>query len=82
MFAGAVPAGVPELPADLEGHDGLAGAGRHGEQLPPLASEDAFHGPVDGDLLVVARALADGVIHGGEQARGGDRRPQMPLPAR
>ena len=30
-IVGAIPTGLPELPADLEGDDGLAGAGRHRE---------------------------------------------------
>ena len=46
----------PELPADLERDDGLAGAGRHREQHAALPLQDGLHGAVDGDLLVVARA--------------------------
>ena len=66
----AVPAGGPELPADLEGDDGLAGAGRHREQQPPVALENGFDGAVDRDLLVVALALPDGMIGGREQPAG------------
>ena len=61
---------VPELPAELERHGGLAGAGGHGEQQSPLALEDGFHGPVDGDLRVVPLALADFVVERREQAVG------------
>ena len=68
VFAGAVPPGRPELPADLESHHGLAGAGRHGEQDALLALEDGLDRPVDGDLLVVAGAFAGEVIEWGEQA--------------
>ena len=80
VFAGAVPAGVPELPADLEGDDGLAGAGGHGEQDAPLALQDGLDGAVDGDLLVVARGLAGS---GGRRASAAARRCSSvePLPA-
>ena len=71
MLAGAVPAGVPQLPADLERDGGLAGAGRHREQqAPPVALEDGLDGAVDRDLLVVALALADRVIERREQPVG------------
>ena len=78
MLARAVPARVPELPADLEGDDGLAGAGRHREQQPRSPLQDRLDGAVDGDLLVVARALADRVVEGREQPVGG-RRSLKPL---
>src|SRR5687768_14000447 len=32
-LAGGIPARVPELPTDLEGDRGLAGAGGHGQKL-------------------------------------------------
>ena len=32
-----IPAGVPQLPTDLKGHGGLAGAGGHGEQLAAIS---------------------------------------------
>ena len=70
MLAGAIPAGVPELPADLKGDGGLAGAGRHREEQAALPLEDGLDRAVDGDLLVVALALADGVIARREQALG------------
>ena len=72
MCAGSIPAGVPQLPANLEGHGRLAGAGGHGEQLALAAAEDAFHGAVDGDFLVVAFAFAHRMVHGREQTGGGD----------
>ena len=71
MLASAVPARGPELPADLEGDDGLAGAGRHREQHARLALQDRLDGAVDGDLLVVARRLAGSVVAGREQPVGG-----------
>ena len=70
---GAVPAGTPELPADVEGHHGLARPCGHGEEEAPPPLEDGFHGAVDGDLLVIALARADGVIGRREQAVGGLR---------
>ena len=57
VFAGRGSSGTPELPADLERDHGLAGAGCHGQQHPLLALEDRLDGAVDGDFLVVARAL-------------------------
>ena len=53
----ALAAGFPELPHDLHGHEGLARAGGHSdeESLPIL--DGTLDGAVDGDLLVVARAL-------------------------
>ena len=75
VLARAVPPRVPQLPADLEGHDGLAGAGRHGEQHAALALEDGLHGAVDGDLLVVARALAAEVVGRRQQPVRRFRRP-------
>ena len=62
ILARAVPAGRPQLPANLEGDDRLAGAGRHGEQQAALALEDRLDRPVDRDLLVVALALPDRMI--------------------
>ncbi len=65
-----IPARVPELPADLEGHHCLTSTRRHGEQDAPRALQDRLHGPVDGDLLVVARGIAgDMVIRGQELVR-------------
>ena len=82
VLARAVPAGSPELPANLEGDGGLAGAGGHREQQPRLALEDGLDGAVDGDLLVVPLALADVWLKGvsSRSARLRDRR--CPLPAR
>ncbi len=71
VLAGAIPASGPELPADLEGDGGLAGAGRHGDQQAPTASENALDHAIDGDLLVVALPLADRVVERREKP-GGD----------
>ena len=51
VLAGAVPAGVPEFPTDLEGDGRFSRAGRHGEQLADDSQDDAFDGAVDRDLL-------------------------------
>src|SRR5439155_26052434 len=53
ILTGPVPADVPQLPANLEGHDGLAGSRRHSEQDPALTLENGLHFAVDGNLLVV-----------------------------
>jgi hypothetical protein len=71
ILAGAVPARGPELPADLEGDGGLAGAGRHGDQQAPPASENALDHAIDGNLLVVALPLADRIVERREEP-GGD----------
>ncbi len=60
----------PELPADLKGDEGFAGAGGHGEQDAAIARRGRFDRPVDGDFLVVAQALAAEVVIGGEELRG------------
>ena len=65
----AVPAGRPELPGDLEGDKGLAGAGGHREQHALVALEDGPHRPVDGDLLVVAGRSCQATAYGGPAAR-------------
>src|SRR3990170_3975467 len=68
ILACAVPAAVPELPAYLEGDQGLAGARCHGEKNARLALEDGLYGPVDGDLLVVAHGGVGLVVVGREEA--------------
>ncbi len=73
MFTGAVPAGTPELPADLEGDRGLARARRHRDEHAAAPAEDGFDDAVDRDRLIVAVSLPDGVVERCEQA-GGDRR--------
>ena len=70
IFPGSIPAGVPQLPANLKGDGRLPGAGRHREELAMPTLEDALDGAVNGDLLVVAFALADGVVHRREEALG------------
>ena len=47
----------PELPADLEGDDGLAGPRRHRQKNRRLP-RDGLDRSIDGDLLVVPRRLA------------------------
>ena len=56
----AVPAHVPELPADLESHRGLAGAGSHRQKNSFLALKNRLDYAVDGDFLVVTLAFANG----------------------
>ena len=70
VLARSIPAGGPELPADLERHRGLARAGRHRHEQTALTGQDGLHHAVDRDLLVVALALADRVIEGREQLIG------------
>ena len=70
VFAGAIPAGVPQFPTDLKRHHGFPGARRHREQHAALALQDRLHGAVDGDLLVVAGLDADQVSRS-QQPRGG-----------
>lgn len=50
-----IPVTVPEPPGNLEGNHRLAGARRERQQHPPLAGEDGLDGPVNRNLLVVAR---------------------------
>ena len=69
MFAGAIPAGVPQFPTDLKRHYGFPGARRQGQQHAALALQDCLHGAVDGDLLVVAGFDAD-QVSGSQQAVG------------
>src|SRR5260221_6762759 len=63
MLAGAVPAGVPELPADLKCNRGFACAGRHREENSAVAFEDRLDGATDRDVLIVAFTLADAEIY-------------------
>ena len=64
VLAGAVLAHIPELPADLKSHRGLAGARGHGEKDSFLALQHRLDDAVDGDFLVIALAFADGGIRG------------------
>src|ERR1035438_8657375 len=68
-----VPLRGPELPADLEGDHGLAGAGGHGDQDTTPNSNDGLNDQVDGNALVVVRDLAGGEVKGREKAVGGSR---------
>ena len=63
-------AGLPQPPDDLKGGVGLAGAGGHDQEDAVLAPGDGVDGAVDGDELVVARALAGTVV---VIVLGGDR---------
>jgi hypothetical protein len=62
MLTWSIPAGGPELPADLKRHRGLSRAGRHRHEQTAPASQDGLHHSVDRDLLVVALALANRVV--------------------
>ena len=53
-----VPAGVPKLPADLEGDQGLAGSGGHAQKNAVTTLKYGLHDAVDRDLLVVAQRFA------------------------
>jgi hypothetical protein len=77
MVARAVPARIPELPADLERHLRLAGAGRHREQDPPAPAHERLHGTVDGNLLVVPQVLAAVVVRRRQEVLGGRVVPQF-----
>ena len=52
--SGQVPAAVEQLPGDLKGDEGLAGAGGQREQDALLPVGDGLQHPLDGDVLVVA----------------------------
>jgi hypothetical protein len=77
MVARAVPAGLGQLPADLERDHGLAGAGRHGEQDAPPALKNRLDAAVDRDLLVVAGLAVGEVIARCEQMLGGGLRQSL-----
>src|SRR5215213_7073567 len=70
VFSGTVPASAPELPADLEGNDRLAGSGGHRQETASLPFQDRIHGAVDGDLLVVAQPRATEQVRGGQEPFG------------
>ena len=68
-FAGEIPAGGKQLPEDLEGDRGFAGAGGQRQQDAVLAGGDRLQHPLHGDLLVEAdlpAAALVGVGDGGE----------------
>ncbi len=67
MLPRSVPAHVPELPADLERHQRLARSRSHRQQDASLLLQHSLHDAVDGDLLVVARALAGEMVRGRQQ---------------
>ena len=62
VFAAAIPASLPEPPADLEGDEGLARARGQGQEDALLALQDRLDRAIDGDLLVVARGAARSVV--------------------
>ena len=68
--ARAVPARGPELPTDLEGDRGLAGARAEGEQDSPTPLQNGLGRPVDGDFLVVAKRPRGVGQRGSEQLPG------------
>ena len=71
IFAGSVPARVPQLVADLKCNDGFAGACRERQEHAALALQDRLHRAVDRDLLVVPWRLSREVVIGSEHAFGG-----------
>jgi len=75
-FAGQVPTAVEELPGDLEGDEGLAGAGGQREEDALLARGDRLHDAFDGDVLVVAARVRAALVlegHSGEMVTPGVR---------
>ena len=52
----------PQAPDDLEGGEGLAGAGRHDEEDATLSLGNGLDSPVDRIQLVITRQLAGGVV--------------------
>ena len=68
VFAAGVPAHLPQPPANLEGDEGLAGAGRHGQQGAFAPRQDRLNRAVDGGLLVVARLHVGKTVVGRQQA--------------
>ena len=52
---GEVPSALEQLPGELEGDEGLAGAGRQRQQDAVLPRGDGLQRAPDGDVLVVAR---------------------------
>ena len=67
VFTRAVPFAVPQLPANLEGHIGLARAGGQRGEDAFLAHQNRLDHALDGNLLVVTRHLAGGQIEGLQQ---------------
>ena len=49
-----IPAALEQLPRDLKGDEGLAGAGGQRQQDAVLSVGDRFQHPIDGDFLIVA----------------------------
>ena len=55
----------------MKGDDGFSCSRSHGNEQPPLPFQDGLDGAVNGDLLVIALALPDAMVTGGQQAIGG-----------
>lgn len=62
-----IPAGLEQLPGDLEGDRGLAGAGGQGQQDAVTASRDRVQHPVDGDLLIEAKVPGAALVGKGHR---------------
>ena len=75
-LAAQVPAAVEQLPGDLKGDEGLAGAGGEREQDRGRLVGDGLQHPLDGDVLVVAARVRAALVlegHGGEAVAPGVR---------
>ena len=75
-LAAQVPAAVEQLPGDLKGDEGLAGAGGQREQDALLLGGDGLQHALDGDVLVVAALEIAALVlerHGGEAVAPGVR---------
>ena len=70
VFTRAVPFAVPQLPANLEGHIGLARAGGQRGEDAFLPQQDGLNHALDGDALVVTRHLAGDQIERLQQVLG------------
>ena len=68
-LATEVPAGGKQLPEDLEGDRGFAGAGGQREQDAVLAGDDGLQHPLHGDLLVEADLPAAALVGVGMDAK-------------
>jgi hypothetical protein len=69
-----VPAALEQLPGDLEGDEGLAGAGGQRQQDAVAPGGDGFQHARDGDVLVVAPLPGAALVlegHGGEAVAPG-----------
>jgi hypothetical protein len=67
MLACPVPQGIRKFPANLKRDDGLSSAGRKRQQNALSTLQDALHGHVDGDLLVISRRFPGQMVVRREQ---------------